>query len=73
MWGAGGSALTVSRRIEGGTVSGTTEGVTVVVFLVGRDVVLWPEAERGPVLSIDEMAGGSVFTCIGSAAVPSGS
>ena len=73
MWGAGGSRLTASRGIGGGTVSGMMEGVAVIIFLVGRDVVPRFEVERESVLTIDDMAEGSVVSCIGSAAVPSGS
>ena len=73
MWGAGGPGLTVNRGIGGGTVSGMMEGVAVIIFLVGRDVVPRFEVERESVLTIDDMAEGSVVSCIGSAAVPSGS
>jgi hypothetical protein len=45
MRGAGGSRLMVSRGIWEGIVSGTKEGVAVVMFLVGRDVVPWLEVE----------------------------
>ena len=65
------SGLTVSRGTGKGTVSGTGEGVAVVIFLVGQDAVPWLGVERKPVLTIDEMAEGSVVPCIGSAAVPS--
>lgn len=68
---AAGSALTVSRGIGEGKVSGTKEGVAVVTSLVGRAAVPWLDVERMPVLTGDETAKGSVVPCIGSAEAPS--
>ena len=57
---AAGTALTVSRGIGEGKVSGTKEGVAVVTSLVGRAAVPWLDVERIPVLTGDETAKGSV-------------
>jgi len=64
--------MTVSRGIEDGTVSGTKEGVAIVIFPVpvGRNAVPWLDVEREPVLTIDKTAEGSVVPGIVSAAVP---
>jgi len=71
IWGAAASGPVVSRVIEEGTVSGTEEGVDVVIFLVGCDTVSWLDVERKLVLTTDDMVEGSVVRCIGSAVVPS--
>ena len=65
--GAAGTGLAVSRALGGGTVSGTEEGVAVVIFMVGRDAIPWHEVEQEVLSAID----GMVVPCIGSAAVPS--
>ena len=65
------SGLTVSRGIGKDTVSGTEEGMAVIICLVGPDAVPWLGVERKPVLTIDEMAEGSLVPCIGSAAAQS--
>ena len=60
MWGAPGSELTVSKGIEEDKVSGTREGVAVVIFPVRRDAVPLPEVEGEPALVRYEMAEGTV-------------
>ena len=60
MWGDAGSELTVRKGIGEDKVSGTREGVAVVIFPVSRDAVPLPEVEREPALVRYEMAEGTV-------------
>ena len=50
---------------------GTKGGVRFVIFLVGCDAAPRLEIEQELVLTIYEMAEGTVVSCIESAAVPS--
>ena len=56
MWSAPGSEVLVSKGIGEDKVSGTREGVAVVIFPVSRDAVPLPEVEREPALVRYEMA-----------------
>ena len=69
VWGAGGSGLTASGGIGKDAVSGTKKGVTVTIFLAGRDTVPWLDEERMPVSTINDVAEGSMVPGSGPTAV----